>query len=134
MQKKLLYALWMAMYILCVGLGTLISLSTAWEVVLTILSILFFLPGAMLLFRAVRDWDRQELRRIRIISLCSLALTLIFIVLNIVFVAAGDSVGTVLNDLLILFSAPMFCCHWQWISIFLWACLFVGSFPKMWEK
>ena len=39
--------------------------------------------------------------------------------------------GETLNDILILVSAPMFCCYWQGISLFLWACLFVSSFPKI---
>lgn len=134
MRKKLLYAIWLAMYILCVGLGTLTDTGTALGILLTVLSLLFFLPGGALLFQALRDGDRKELRRIRGISLTSLVLTLSLIVLNILCVSAGEAVGKVLNDLLILFSAPMFCCSWQWVSIFLWACLFVGSFPKMWKN
>ena len=69
-----------------------------------------------------------------IISLISLGLTLSLIVLNILTVNAGSSVGQTLNDVLLLVSAPMFCCHWQGVSLFLWACLFVSSFPKMWKK
>ena len=131
MKKQILYMLWLSLYILCVGLGTLTDRTTAGSVVLTILAIVFFVPGMLLLIHGYKTGDRKMLVRIRIISILSLGLTLVLIVLNILLVQAGSGVGETLNDILILVSAPMFCCYWQGISLFLWACLFVSSFPKI---
>ena len=131
MKKQILYMLWLSLYILCVGLGTLTDRTTAGSVVLTILAIVFFVPGMLLLIHGYKTGDRKLLVRIRIISILSLGLTLMLIVLNILLVQAGSGVGETLNDILILVSAPRFCCYWQGISLFLWACLFVSSFPKI---
>ena len=78
--------------------------------------------------------DRKILKTVRIVSLISLLLTLSLIVLNILLVFAGETVGQTLNDILILVSAPMFCCYLRGLSPFLWACLFISSFPRMWKK
>lgn len=134
MKEKILYVFWLCFYILCVGLGTVVQRSTGLHVAFTVLSLLFFLPGILLLWEGIRANDRKMLLRVRIVSLVSLLLTVSMIVLNILTVTAGDAVGQVMHDLLILVSAPMFCCYWRGLSLFLWACLFVGSFPRIWGK
>ncbi|MBO5078080.1 MAG: hypothetical protein J6B67_00160 [Oscillospiraceae bacterium] len=134
MKEKILYVFWLCFYILCVGLGTVVQRSAGLHIAFTVLSLLFFLPGILLLWEGIRANDRKMLLRVRIVSLVSLLLTVSLIVLNILTVTAGDAVGQVMHDLLILVSAPMFCCYWRGLSLFLWACLFVGSFPRIWEK
>lgn len=134
MKEKVLSFSWLGMYILCAGLGTITQRSVFGSVVLTLLSLIFFIPPSILLYHGFTTQNQKLLFRIRIISLISLSLTLCLIVLHILTVFAGETLGKLLNDLLIVISAPMFCCAWQWISLFLWACLFVGSFPKMWKK
>lgn len=134
MKKIVLYSIWLCLYILCVGMGTIIPQTAVQSGALTILAVIFFIPGVLLLLEGFRNDNQKLLKQVRIISLLSLILTLSLIVLNILTVNAGTAVGQALNDVLLLVSAPMFCCHWQGISIFLWACLFVGSFPKMWKK
>lgn len=134
MKEKLLYAAWLCMYILCVGLGTITERNAIVNIAMTALALIFFLPGVLLVWDGLRTDNKKQLLRVRIISICSLALTMLMIILNIVFVTAGDTAGAVLNDLLMLASAPMFCCYWRFISLFLWACLLVSSFPRMWKK
>lgn len=134
MKEKVLYVFWLCFYILCVGLGTVAERSTGLDIAFTILSLIFFLPGVLLLWEGVQSGSRKMLLRLRLVSLASLVLTVSLIVLNILTVTAGDKVGQVMNDLLILVSAPMYCCHWHWVSLFLWACLFVSSFPRIWKK
>lgn len=134
MKEKILYVFWLCFYILCVGLGTVVQRSVGLHIAFTVLSLLFFIPGILLLWEGIRANDRKMLLRVRIVSLVSLLLTVSLIVLNILTVTAGDAVGQVMHDLLILVSAPMFCCYWRGLSLFLWACLFVGSFPRIWEK
>lgn len=129
-----LYALWVCLYIFCVGMGTLTDRSVALSVFLTLLSLAFFIPPIYLLVEGYRANHKKTLVTVRVISLISLFLTLCLIVLNILTVLAGDTVGQLMNDLLLVVSAPMFCCYIRGISVFLWACLFVSSFPKMWKK
>lgn len=134
MKEKHLYWIWLCLYILCAGLGMITERNLAGNILLTALSLIFFIPGILLLHKGITKNNIKLLLQVRIVSLVSLALTLSLIVLNIVLVFAGETVGRLLNDLLILVSAPMFCCYLRGISPFLWACLFVSSFPRMWKK
>lgn len=134
MKEKVLYVFWLCFYILCVGLGTVTQRSAGLTIAFTVLSLLFFLPGILLLWEGIQAGNVKMLRRVRFVSGVSLVLTVSLIVLNILTVTAGDTVGQAMNDLLILVSAPMFCCYWRGLSLFLWACLFVSSFPRIWKK
>ncbi len=134
MKERILYYVWIGLYIACVGMGTITERSTLMHIILMGLALVFFVPAVILLYGGISTGNSKMLLRVRIVSLCSLVLTLSMIVLNIMAVNAGDRIGTVLNDMLLLFSAPMFCSYWRGVSIFLWACVFVGSFPKMWSK
>ncbi len=134
MKEKITYGIWLCLYILCVGLGTLTQRNAVVSFAMMLIALIFYVPGVYLLWEGIRTKNKNMLLRVRTVSLTSLILTLSLIVLNILLVTAGDNVGKILNDLLILFSAPMFCCYWRGISLFLWACLFVSSFPRMWKK
>lgn len=134
MKKPILYMLWVSLYIICVGLGTVTQRSAAIHVFFFILSLLFFVPGIVLLVHGYRHNDTKVLKTVRFVSLASLVLTLCLIVLNILLVRADDSTGQLLNQLLIFVSAPMFCAYWRGVSLFLWACLFVSSFPRLLRK
>lgn len=134
MKERILYLIWICLYIICVGMGTMIERNTALHIILMILSLIFFVPAVILLHDGLTSGNKKMLLRIRVVSLSSLILTLSMIVINIISVNAGENVGVVLNDMLMLFSAPMFCTYWRWLSIFLWACVFVSSFPRMWKN
>ena len=130
MKKWILYCIWGCMYILCAGLGFIQDPPTASKIALVIISLLFFVPGAMLLWRGLRDNDRKEILRIRVISLSSLGLTLIVFVANLMSISAPKAVGDALYELLVLVSAPMVCSQYWVLSLFLWACLLSASFSR----
>lgn len=134
MKEKILYLNWACLYILCVGFGTIAQRNILGHILLMLLSLAFYIPGIILLYTGFRDNNKKMLLRVRLVSLISLILTLSLIVLNIVLVRSSETVGNALNDLLIVVSAPMFCCYFRGIGPFLWACLFVSSFPRMWKK
>ena len=134
MKTKILYLIWLCLYILCAGLGMIPERNVAGHIILTVISLAFFIPGILLLYNGMEAKDWKTVKTVRIVSLISLVLTLSLIVLNILFVFAGENAGQTLNDLLILLSAPMFCCYVRGLSPFLWACLFISSFPRMWKK
>ena len=120
MSNKALYILWGVLYALCFGLGFIEPGDQRLSTVLTLVSIGFFVPGFVLLARGHR-------KLIRIFSTASLGLTLGVFLLN-VLVTMGDSfVGDFLYVLLGLVSVPMFSSRFWLVSLFLWACLLMGS-------
>ena len=134
MKTKHLYWSWLVLYLLCAGLGFLPQRNAFVHIVLSLFFIGFYIPGIMLLHRGITAGDQKLLRQVRCISLCVLVLTLLMIVVNILAVHAGNTAGVVLNAMLMLVSVPMYCCYWPGIGLFLWACLFIGSFPRLWRK
>ncbi|MBO5049331.1 MAG: hypothetical protein J6C41_02730 [Oscillospiraceae bacterium] len=133
-KEQILYAVWFTLYIICTALGTITERTATGHILLMILSVLFFVPGIILVYDGLKKKDKKMLFRVRLVSILSIVLTLSLIVLNILCVGAGEKVGQLLNDLLILVSTPMFCSYIRGISIFGWACIFVSSFPFMWKK
>ncbi len=132
MREKILYGLWACLYVLCVGLGTLSPVSEAGSWVLTAVGVVFFLPGVLLLIDAIRENSRSGLIRLRVICITSLMLTAVVFACNIAGAQASQQARQLLHDLLQLVSAPMLCCRFWALSLFLWACLLMGSFPKLW--
>lgn len=134
MKKIALYSIWMCMYILCIGLAYIQNPPAATKVALVVIALLFFVPGGILLWDALKAHDQKELLRIRVISIVSLSLTLIAFVANLMSIAAPKAVGDALYDVLILVSSPMVCSQYWIISLFLWACLLSASFPRKLAK
>ena len=128
-KELILYAVWLCLYILCVGLGTVGRMEGIGKVFFILTSLIFFIPGSMLLVMGIREKNKKAVMRVRIIVICSLALTVVMFCVNIVAAAAGR-VSPVLHDLLNLVSAPMFCSQYWVISLFGWACLLSASFMK----
>lgn len=124
MSNRSLYAAWGVLYILTAGLGFIPEPEGLAAGVLTALSLLFFIPGFILLYRGQK-------KIVRIISALSLGATVLCLVLNVWSVAMTADMGTFLYVLLGLVSAPMFCAQIWVLSLFLWACLLMGSFMKM---
>ena len=125
MKKNLLFALWGGLFILCAGLGFIPHPSAFWGNLMTLLSVCFFVPPAVLLWQGRKD--RKLVHLIRNLSLLSLGLTLLLIVLNIVFAVGSETLGGILNSILTVVSSPMVCSGSWALSLFLWACLMVVS-------
>ena len=127
MNKTAWFALWGGIFILCAGLGFLPEPSGLLGWALTGLSLLFFLPPAVLYLDAVRDGDRLTLKLLRNLSLSSLAATVALLIANFLSVGASEGVGNLLYTLLVIVSAPMVCSGYWLLSLFLWACLLISS-------
>ena len=126
-KEIVLYAAWLCLYILCVGLGTVEEVEGIGKVLFLLTALIFFIPGVMLLVMGMREKNRKMILRVRIVSVCSLALTMIVFCANIVAVAASSQLGSFLHDLLNLVSAPMFCAQYWVLSLFAWGCLLSAS-------
>ena len=119
MNQKVLFALWGVLFILCAGLGFLPE-ATGW---MTALSILFFLPPALLLYKG----DKNTVLLVRNLSLLSLGVTLVTLILNFVLAVSSETLGNILHSVLTIVSAPMICSGFWVLSLFLWACLLMAS-------
>ena len=131
MKQKNLYTIWGVSYILCCAMGFLSQRNAAVNTLFTIISIGFFLPGILILVDTYKRKDRKALLRLRFTSLVSLTLTLAVLVLTFFTAQASYTFGDVLHYILGIVSVPMYCSSIWAIPLFLWACLFVASFPKI---
>lgn len=134
MNKKSLSVLWGGLFILCAGLGFIPEPSGAARVVLTAFSIVFFVPPAMLLYRAVQENDTNTFKLVRNLSALSLGLTLMLLILNFLSALRSEILGNVLYWILVIVSSPMACSGYWALSMFLWACLLIVSLKKPQSK
>ena len=126
MKNTHLYALWGVMFSLCAGLGFIPASSGLPAGGMTALSLLCFVPPALLLYQG--GPDARAL--VRNLSAASLGLTLVLLVLNFLCAMQSEFLGSVLHIMLVIVSSPMVCSgHWA-LSLFLWACLLVASLKK----
>ena len=128
-KEIILYAVWLCLYILCVGLGTVETVEGIGKVFFVLTALIFFLPGIFLLVLGTQTKNKKTILRVRLISLCSLVLTVAVFCVNVLCAASGAASGF-FHDLLNLVSAPMFCAQYWILSLFGWACLLWGSFMK----
>ena len=127
MKKSVLLALWAALFVLCALLGFFRQPEGALQPLLTVLSVLFFAPGAILLRQASRKPDRPTVLLVRNLSALSLLLTMVLLVLNMLSVTGSQWLGDMLYYVLVIVSSPMVCSGYWALSLFLWACLLVVS-------
>ena len=133
-RKGKLILSWLGMYVLCTIFGFIDTDNSLLKAIFALFSMGFFLPGGILLYEAVTDKDRKTVRIIRGISIASLTLTAVFIILNALTLPSTEAVGDRMNALLIILSTPMFASQVWVLSLFLWACLLMGSFFKKTKK
>lgn len=134
MNQKPLFALWGGLFILCAGLGFIPEPAGAARAMLTLLSLAFFLPPAVLLYRAVQQKNENSLKLIRNLCTLSLGLTLLLLILNFLSALRTEALGTVLYYVLTIVSSPMICSgHWA-MSLFLWACLLMVTLGQLRRK
>ena len=131
MKPSILYPLWGGMFILCAGLGFIPEPEGALAGLLTALSVLFFLPPALLLYGASKQKNRAAIQLVRNLSLLSLGLTLALLVANFSLALRSETLGTILHYSLVIVSAPMVTSqHWA-LTLFLWACLLMASMKEL---
>ena len=130
MNKKNLFVLWGVLFILCAGLGFLPEPAGLLKGLMTALSVLFFVPPALLLYHA----DRETALLIRNLAALSLGVTLVTLILNFVLAVSSEFLGNVLHYILVVISSPMICSGYWVLSLFLWACLLMVSLQNLRKK
>ena len=123
MKKSTLYTAWAVLYILCAGLGFIPEPGRAGQILMTGLSLAFFVPPALLVYRASARKDRDTLKLVRNLSALSLGVTMAALILNLLGAVYSEKLGNILHFFLIMVSSPMICSGYWVLSLFLWACL-----------
>ena len=131
MKNRYLYAIWGGLYVLCALLGCVSAPDGIIKALLVLLSLAFFIPGGLLLYRGIRSKDKRQVSLILNLSALSLGLTLFALILNFLSVMASEIIGNITYGFLILVSSPMICSQYWFISLFLWACLLFTSIAHM---
>ena len=123
MTNQKITILWAFLYGVCAALGFIPNPTGALSGLMIVLSVAFFIPPAMLVWRGVKEKNRVLLKKLQYISLIWLGLTTVMLSLNFLSVEASEAAGKVLYWLLILVSSPMICSQMWIVPIFLWGCL-----------
>lgn len=130
MKKRILYIVWAALYVLCVGLGTYEAPEGILKAAMVAIAVLFFVPPAFLLWDAKALQDRKTVLVVRWISIASLLLTLVSMMAFFIVGVKGSDATNILYEVLILVSSPMVCGQYWLLSLFLWGCLLSATFLK----
>ena len=128
------YIAWAVLYAVCASLSFISEPPGILPGLMVVLALAFFVPPAILLYRAITRKERGTLLCIGAISAASLVLTFVLLLLNFLSFEASAAAGLVLNAMLILVSVPMLCSGAWVVSLFLWAillmiCLKFGKKP-----
>ena len=134
MSNSYLAILWGAAYAACAVLGFLPEPEGALKAACIGASLIFFLPPAVMLYRADRAGDTKTLKRLRNLSILWLVTAMVLICLNILSFAASELTGYVLYYALVILAAPLVCGQYWLLSLFLWACLLVCSIKALRKK
>lgn len=127
MKKTILLFVWGWLYVICAALGHATEVTDAQQTAMTVLSVLFFVPGFWLLLDGWKNKKKATCSLVFYISLGSLSLTLVMLLLNLLSVTGSETLGNVLYVMLIWLSAPMVCCGYWILSLFLWAVLLFSA-------
>ena len=134
MKKSTLYYIWGGAYALCGLLSLIGKPSAVLQVVMTLFSLGFFVPPAVLLVKAFQEQDTKTVKLLRLISILSLGLTVLVFLLNILSMGWSEAMGNFLDYTLVCLSVPMVCSGHYALSLFLWACLMFSTFLKFKKK
>ena len=133
-NTKHLWIIWAVAYALCTVCAFFPVAPGALSGLFVLLSLGFFAPPAILIYKAVQNKWPKILRIIRNLSLISLGLTLMMILLNFLSIQASQEWGLVLYWILILVSTPMICSQVWVIGLFGWAMLLFTSLTYLKKK
>ena len=127
---KYLYTAWGVLFALCALMGLFREDLPTLKGFGTFLSVVFFLPPAAVLYRALKQQREQDRLLVRNLAALSLGLTLVLLVLNFLSVLGSAFLGDMLYYLLAVVSAPMVCSGYWVLSLFGWACLLAASLRR----
>jgi hypothetical protein len=133
-KTKKIWIAWAVLYGICTVLSFILTAPGTLSGLMTVLSIGFFVPGLLLLLEGKKKQDTALLKKLRLVCLLSLGLTVLAIVLNFFSANGSAAWGIVAWWFLLLVSTPMVCSQIWVISLFLWAFLLMGTITCLRKK
>jgi len=124
MKTKTLWLIWLYLFALCCVLGFINEPPEFLKALLAMVGIGFFVPPVLLFIKK----EKKTIRIIRLLSICSLVLTVFAFILNAVSINMASVWGNVFDVIYRIVSTPMYCCQSKIIGLFGWACLMSASF------
>ena len=134
MKKRSLWLTWYSLYLVCALLGFIPEPTGLWKVICIGMSIVFFIPGGMLI-KWANDRDKvATLRQIRNLSLIVLGLSMVLIWLNMASALVDKIWGDIFYILLVLGSSPMICAQSWVLGLFGWSCILMTTLYLLKER
>ena len=134
MKNSVVYGVWAFLYFACVALGFVPNPEGLGKYLLILVGCISFIPPFYLAWKGKKEQDIKVLQVVLAVSSGVLVMTMVMLVLNFLSVYFSKAAGIALYILLILFSAPMACCQYWAIALFLWYCVFVFSLQTLREQ
>lgn len=130
-MNKILSFSWAGLFVLCGWLGTVQPTNPIAKIALSLIAVLFFVPGALLLYNGFAEKKQGMVLAVRYISLASLVLTALSFVVTITMALKASVAFVYAYYVLLLVSSPLFCGRYiWWLILFLWAFLLFASFYR----
>ena len=134
MSRKKLFCVWGWLFALCAVLGLTPEPGDVLQGLMTVLAVLSFVPGALILWSASRENDTRSLTLVRNLAALSLLATLVLLLVNVLTAGASPWIGAFAYYVLVVVSSPMVCSGYWALSLFLWACLLSVSAKLLKKK
>ena len=134
MKYKYLYIAWVGMYLLCAALGFIPKPEGVVYWLLFFIGMMFFLPPAAILWKAIREKNAKQVKAVWWISIGWLSVMLILLVANFLSVGSAASVGLALYYLLVVMASPMVCSQIWVAPMFAFGCLLTASWQFLRKK
>lgn len=126
MDKSFCYFAWGAMFLITAILGFFPAEHDFANICMIMSGVSFFVPPMLLVMKG----DKTDAKRVFAISLASLVGTAVMIMVSVRLASGSRLLGNILHAVLVVVSAPMFCCQIWALSLFLWACLMIAALRK----
>lgn len=127
MNTKKIWLSWLYLYILCAVLGFIPAPTGVMKAILILLGTGFFVPPIILIrWAEVRD-QFTTLRRLRLISIIALSVSVALVMLNMASALMTPVAGDVLYAILVIVASPLVCGQVWVLTFFGWAYVLIRS-------
>ena len=120
-KKPVIYIIWAVWYLCCLFLCLGADPAGMAKVPFVVVGISTFAPPFYLLYLSKKN--KKHIKTVQIISAASLIAFVVLFVLNVLSVKWSAAAGRTLDLLFNIFCAPVICCQFWVVGLFLWASL-----------
>lgn len=134
MKMKSVWLSWLYLFVLTAVLGFIPAPTGFLKLLLIVLTVVFFVPGFVLLVMADRRDEVKTIRLVRNIAIAALVLATVLIMLNFMSATMSKLWGDVFHVMLVVLATPLVCGQYWVLSLFGWACLMIYGFTLLKQR